>query len=325
MSNALTLSQTNSRTQGFCKVPRFALEQAQLDPVDLYTYVDGTRSPTLLHGRSQPLTPEVLEQIESKGVQSLYVSRPHYELISRNLLEQRAEILGNTNLLPGQQFKLLQMAYTPLLEQYFQKTQCDQFVDLSMTIGGDLARLFYSATTTPNELYEYTRHRYSSFSHYINVAAYLVLLAKKQSITGAEQLQRIAAGGVLHEIGKLFLDKESSTEAASRSSRERVRYPQLGFECLLGFSTIDLQQRLMAYQHLERHDGNGGPVGIEGAEIDPWAQMLIVVKRFDNDTDVSLGSGAVDCSKALLQIADGACKEFNPELVLCWISLFQQA
>ena len=313
--------------EGFFDLPTYALRKLPNCSLDLYVGCSGNQKGTLLHGRSHPVDEEVLSQIESKGFGHVYVRREDFETVSTQLRELGAQAWNDQQLAVGKRFKLLLLAYSSLAEQTFRRTTCEEFVRLSLTIGEELAVLL-SSELKPQELLPHTSNRYFRTSHFLNVAAYLVLFAKARGIAEQNELQQIATGGMLHEIGKLFVEHESNSSASSRSDRTESqvpRYPQLGFECLLDFATIDFRQQLMAYQQLERYDGTGCPVSIKGTEIDPWSKMLAIVDSFDELTDVSQADDSSAGSNALFQISDAACKQFDPEMVLCWISLFQQA
>jgi HD-GYP domain-containing protein (c-di-GMP phosphodiesterase class II) len=53
--------------------------------------------------------------------------------------------------------------------------------------------------------------------------------------------------------------------------------------------------------------------------------MLAIVDVFDRMTSTRSRRRAIDCADVLLHITEGADRQFDPEMVLCWISIFQQA
>ena len=57
------------------------------------------------------------------------------------------------------------------------------------------------------ELLKVLHHDYHTFTHSANVAYYCVLLAKASGITDRNELQQIATGALLHDIGKLNISE----------------------------------------------------------------------------------------------------------------------
>lgn len=81
---------------------------------------------------------------------------------------------------------------------------------------------------------------------------------------------------------------------------------------------------MMAYQHHERPDGKGYPVRVLRDEIHPWARMLAVVDVFDAMSGRRPYRQPASPEDALLRLAESAGDQFDPEAVLCWISIFHQ-
>ena len=327
MLQAQAISQKDSRTSEHYAVPLYALQRAFDERIDIYGLEDGGGSPKLLHSRSQPLSQELVAKLASKQFEDLYVNRPDLETLAAAVRNSGVEIWDDQTLSLPERFKLLQLAYSPILAKFYHKRHCGDFVKSAVELGRLLTRLLGTADLSPKDIHPHARHRYHSCSHFINVAAYVVLFARQRGTSEAGDLQRIATGAVLHEIGKLFVDSSSSdaNPIQGRKAQATPRHPQLGFEALLEYPAIDFRQRLMAYQVHERYDGTGFPVALHGKEIDSWSQMLAIVDFFDDMTSKQRSREYTDHANVLYEIANSACHQFDPEMVLCWISLFQQA
>jgi len=74
----------------------------------------------------------------------------------------------------------------------------------------------------------------------------------------------------------------------------------------------------MVYQHHERIDGRGYPVGITGEEIHPWAKILAVVDVFDAMTGSRPYRRPATAHDALEYIRKSSGTQFDPEVVECW-------
>ena len=83
-------------------------------------------------------------------------------------------------------------------------------------------------------------------------------------------------------------------------------------------------QLMMVYQHHERPDGQGYPVGIEQDEIHPWAEICSVVDVFDALTSERPYRRPMPAPRALEYLQSKAGTQFNAEIVQCWIRVMTQ-
>ncbi len=178
------------------------------------------------------------------------------------------------------------------------------------------------------DMYDLMMHDYYTFTHSANVATYCVTLAQKLGITDRADLARIAAGGLLHDIGKRqiprrVLNAPQKLTAAERESMQR--HPQIGFEELSSGSELTWSQLMMVYQHHERFDGRGYPVGILGEELDPWARICAVCDVFDALTSDRPYRPAITIAAACDFVERRSEKSFDPEIVRCLTSMMLPA
>jgi HD-GYP domain-containing protein (c-di-GMP phosphodiesterase class II) len=327
---SLAPSQTEPTIQPgrFQKIPLVAIRLVLPFKMDLYCIGDGEREPRLLVSRSYNLTTEKIDDIEARGHRFLYVTGGDVESLAKELRGVLKKVQAEGKLPVEEQFALLQIAFSPDIERLFRKIYCDQYVDLARTIGRDIAGLFAGQSVSGPTLFQRMQHKHSNAVHLSNVAAYLVVFAQELGIKDKEKLEQIAIGGLLHGIGKLFVSPELYNKSGRLTPSERIEIessPQLGYEYLLSRQEFEVNQLLMVYQHHERCDGSGYPVAILGEEIDPWARMLAIVDVFDRMTAARSNGHKIDCSEALLHLTEGADRHFDMEMVLCWVSIFQQA
>ncbi len=81
---------------------------------------------------------------------------------------------------------------------------------------------------------------------------------------------------------------------------------------------------MMVYQHHERIDGCGYPVGIDGDEIHQWAKQCAVVDVYEAVTSQRPYRQPMPKGKALELLARDSGKSFDPEIVKCWSSIIQR-
>lgn len=103
-----------------------------------------------------------------------------------------------------------------------------------------------------------------TFNHSIDVTITSVFLGKSIGMDSL-QLKDLATGGLVHDIGKVFIDKSilNSTQKLTDEQFKRMRsHPELGYELIK--SAVPTMAAQVAYQHHEKQDGTGYPRGLRG-------------------------------------------------------------
>jgi HD-GYP domain-containing protein (c-di-GMP phosphodiesterase class II) len=94
-----------------------------------------------------------------------------------------------------------------------------------------------------------------------------LLLAKKLG-WDKERLRAFGIGCILHDLGKIFVDKEILTKPGRLSDEEFEKmkaHPTMGYELVRTIApTLNKLIAHVAYQHHERQDGSGYPRGLMG-------------------------------------------------------------
>jgi HD-GYP domain-containing protein (c-di-GMP phosphodiesterase class II) len=80
----------------------------------------------------------------------------------------------------------------------------------------------------------------------------------------------------------------------------------------------------MVYQHHERVDGKGYPVGLVGEEIHSWAKLCSVVDIFEALTGRRSYRAAATTGEALAELETMAGVRLDEETVSCWRQLISR-
>ena len=188
-----------------------------------------------------------------------------------------------------ERYAALQLALAMEIERSVQSIDCEPYVALADKVGPKLVSLVGAGQVLPRDLFRLARHDFNTFTHVTNVAGYAVILAEQMGIADTEALNQVAVGAMLHDIGKRFIPASILTKPTRLQPAERTLielHPTRGYEELCRRPGLNYEQLMMVYQHHERIDGTGYPVGSCGDEIHPWARMLAVVDVFDAITGI---------------------------------------
>ncbi len=142
-------------------------------------------------------------------------------------------------------------------------------------------------------------------THSINVAVISVMIAVELGL-GKKELDCIALGGLLHDVGKLLIptsiiQKESSLDDAQMALMRK--HSELGMSLVADCGLSD-DCIAMILQHHERLDGSGYPCGLKSDSIHPYAKIAMLADVLDAITSHRPYRPGKSVSEAILIIKD---------------------
>jgi HD-GYP domain-containing protein (c-di-GMP phosphodiesterase class II) len=275
-------------------------------------------------GASVALTAEqTSELLEDKSI-FLYIRQGDSDYF-RSLLRENLGQLSVTEDIPlADRYNLVQSFVCEDVKRLFQVSNLGDKIDEIDNLGSNISKLVLADATVPVELLDIARHNTNAFTHLINVSAYCVLTAKMLGISDEGELNAIAKGGLLHDIGKRTMPRKLLNKITSFDPEEKKllkSHAQKGYEELSRIPGISFGQLMMVYQHHERIDGKGYPVCIVGEEMHLWAKICAVADVIDALTGTRPYRKPEPLDKVVEYLADAAGTHFDAEIVECWNSI----
>ena len=129
-------------------------------------------------------------------------------------------------------------------------------------------------------------HHSYTYRHCMMVCGYLISFGLVLGMEG-EELQKLATGGMLHDIGKASTPLELLDKPGKLTDEEwqiMRRHPEYS-EILLRAQDWDDITIDMAVHHHEKLDGTGYPHGLKGPEIGKYARMTAIADVFSGLID----------------------------------------
>jgi putative nucleotidyltransferase with HDIG domain len=161
--------------------------------------------------------------------------------------------------------------------------------------------------------------------HSTNVAKYAVAIARDLGMSPT-QLEEMHIAAILHDVGKIGIS-ELIIGKPERLSAEEFKimkdHPAHGIRILepIGFSPTIIDA---IYQHHERFDGTGYPVGLSGASISMAARILNVADTIDAMVSERPYRGTISLEEVLLELERESGRQFDPQVATSARTLLQK-
>ena len=310
-------------TKVFSPVPSGAVKFLDDFACDLYIVREGDDAPVLYREKSYEEDVSKSRSLEDCPYKTFYIKAADYRRYQKKLESQLERLLHSDEINTADQFSMLQTALADRFDHAFRLIKSDKAILESQRIGMNIADTLRDNSTLPFDLISVVNHDYATFTHTTHVSGYCVLLAQRLGISDPDELNEIAIGGMLHDIGKRSLPLSILNKKGRLTQAEKrivQAHPQRGYEDLYNRSDLTFRQRMMVYQHHERIDGTGYPVRIVGRDIHPWAKICAVADVFEALTSRRPYRPRLPITEALEYLERVAGSHLDKEIVRCWIS-----
>ncbi len=246
------------------------------------------------------LTQEYLHKLRRLKVKNLFIQDPRYDdlNIPEYLpleIQQRALSILNTT-----------------MEKIYNKESFA--IDAISNVVSDIVEELILQPSVSIQLTGIAIHDNYTLDHSLNCAIYTALLARSCDFT-VSQIKEITCGALLHDVGKMKVDKEIINKPGHLTEKEFniiKQHPQSGFNLLVKKRwEISCLVAHMAWQHHEKIDGTGYPRGLQGKEILNYSRLLTITDVYEAITGCRPYRKAMNLEEAYHIIHSGLGTTFD--------------
>jgi len=305
---------------GYLPVSTATLCAATVLDFDLFIQQPGKAFAELYRERMYPLQEDDLERLRQRGVDHLYIRVEETESYRQYLYEH---VLGDSAISSSLRMKVLREVTRVAFEDALRAGNCDQLVSVASAFGRDLAGMLADEMPAFEELFKTLDHDYYTFTHACNVSTYCAVIAIRMGDLDSIELAELAAGGLLHDIGKRHIPVQVLNRPGKLTDQEweLVRqHPVTGYRELASRGDMSLGQLMMVYQHHERVDGSGYPAGVAGDDIHPWARICAVADVFDAMSSKRPYRRAVPLMDVCAHLHRFGGVRYDAKVIKCWMN-----
>ncbi|MPM65553.1 hypothetical protein SDC9_112450 [bioreactor metagenome] len=156
-----------------------------------------------------------------------------------------------------------------------------------------------------------------TYFHSVNVTVIAVILGFAMGLSRTN-LYKLGLGGLLHDIGKIFIPKEILEKPGKLTDEEFgiiQKHSQKGYEYLKQMKDFPFESNLAVLTHHEQYGGQGYPGGMKGEKIPLFGRILMVADVFDALISDRPYRKALLPSDAVEYIVGGCGILFDPTIV----------
>lgn len=283
------------------------------------------------------LPPDVLiTSLKSYGVKELFVELD--EVVAEQLKKEvtlddelLADSVGkekNINTLIASDLEFLKNVFPKLLsdiKDFFSSVNSgnvkkESLINISETVKNNSLKnpLFVSNISKYIDSYDYL------YIHSLNVAFLCAALGKKLGFTD-EKLKNLTLAGLLHDVGKLFLDQNILNKAGKLTDsefNEVKKHSVLGYKYVSENFDFDKEVFLGILEHHERLDGTGYPRGLKGDKISYFGKIIAIIDSYDAITNDTVYREAMTNDAAIKVISSWKGVHFSEVLTSFFVDVF---
>lgn len=320
-----TVADSVTQRRNFLPVPLHTLSLAKELPVDIYLMQSKESAPVLFRRKNLDIAGDELQKLLESGIEMGYVPREQVADYQRFLQDNVGSIVANQELPLEDRLRFLGDTGRSILREVFLSDDIDEAVDQIRDLSIYMSSLISENEVVLFEMFETLRHDYHTYTHVYNVASYSLLLAKAIGITEEAELREISMAALLHDMGKLRIPLHILNKKGRLTEQEWKiiqRHPTDGFLTLATRPDLNEAQLMMVYQHHEKLDGSGYPVGVDRGDVHPYARLCAVVDIFEALTSNRPYRNPATKHEAMEYLEGLSLNhKLDAEMVRCWKEL----
>ncbi|NLS91386.1 MAG: HD domain-containing protein [Planctomycetaceae bacterium] len=317
MTIATAPSRPSSRNEcsGFLPIGVDTITVSTELPFNLYLRVNPAAPPVLYRERHLAMESSDFDRLSEQDITTLYIQVADHVAYRDYLIET---VLHNRDVPGPRRFHVLKIANRAVFRSAFGDRNPEKLVNFAAQYGDELADIVCDEDLAVGELLGLMEHDYYTYTHATNVSVLSVLIARELGMGVCDGIVPLGSGAVIHDIGKRQIAPAllNQQQPLSEEQRETIQqHPKFGFMELSGRRDLLWGQLMMVYQHHERWDGRGYPVGFVGEEIHPWARICAVADVYDAMISSRPYRRGLPANQVWEVLEGGSKQEFDREFV----------
>jgi putative nucleotidyltransferase with HDIG domain len=280
-------------------------------------YIKTEKKFVLYKNKNLVITPEDIKRLAGEMVETLYIHNNDKKNF-KNYQESNIENFLNSEEVPVQKkAEALYESAINVIEDVFENPRSGESIKRSREIINHTVDFILSGTQAFANLLKIRKHDYYTYTHSVNVCTFLVSLSQDLGVTDKKTLKEVGEGGLLHDLGKSQIPLKIINKSGKLNKAEwelMRQHPSMGTKIAIETRDIKEVSVTIIDQHHEKLSGRGYPRGLQGSELNQFANMASIVDVYDALTTNRSYAPARSPMEAA-QILLGDKEEFNIDIL----------
>lgn len=271
--------------QDFMPIPISEFVQGVTIPVDLYVRLSEEKF--VLVGKAGALSNvEQFKKYQNREVSYLWVLKKEYYKISHQTISLAGIALNKKDLSDGQKSTLITHAARSVFRQ-IESMGMDLEIYNNAKMVTEAVLGLVETHRSLNDLFASLR-AYSDhlMAHSIAVSSISVMIGQSLGYEKKATLEKLALGGLLHDIGLKALPQDLIKKPLAQMTPEEIQtyetHPFRGMQMLQSLGVVPDDIVSIVYEHQENSIGQGYPQRIRDIKMHPLAKVVSLADAYAN-------------------------------------------
>lgn len=304
----------------YFQIPANLYQPGQKIEEDLYLYYQGQY--LLFRPKNFSWKKEDTKKLEGFGVKHLYI-RCASEAVHHDFLEQSlGRIISEPRISNQEKSKIMYEAASTIMEAVYKNPESQDNVRRSIKVV-ESSLDYLSQKENFFVLMKLATADFAEYTHALHTATYAITLAREVGVKSYDELSAIGIGSILHDIGKIKVDKRVLAKKGSLTIEERrevERHPMYGYEIVRRQNSIPELAEKIILMHHERPNGQGYPYRLSG-DFMAFAKIVAICDCFDSLTSNRHYQSACSPLEALKKMKNELADEYDQNILTTFIKM----
>jgi putative nucleotidyltransferase with HDIG domain len=281
-------------------------------PAPLYLHLEGRY--VQYRRKGQTIDRDTFDRMEMKNFHDFFIlesDEQEFEIWSTQFQIEAAQAMVSVQEGPSEGIRAKRQEAQRKIADIFHSFHAEESISQVLETSTQLVDELTQQPFTSKPLKELQTLSRGTADHSVNVSVLSVYLAVNMGYSHMIILKHLAAGALLHDIGKIEALRIEESNIAEYEKKLR-EHPTLGEAMLSKMDNVSREVKMIVAQHHEFHDGTGYPNALHGNQIYDLARIVAIANVFDGLVSEGKGPLAERQRHALEQLDGPLAHQFNP-------------
>ncbi|MBN2375981.1 MAG: HD domain-containing protein [Sedimentisphaerales bacterium] len=312
---------------GYLPIPLRCVPAQSL--VEFKIYLAGKDGYSLYSNLDSGFGPRDSQRLLENGVEFVYVSVKDHQAYYRTMEDTIENIVADPNIQQEKKSEILYATSIELSNQLLAAPPGKEEIKRTANLARATVQLIMKDKGAFGSLCQAFNHDFYTATHLVNICSMTISLAQKMGLMDVQILQQLGTGGLLHDIGKIFIPPEilNSVNPLTAQEYEIIQsHVNRGRQHLEKIMDLPSEMLAVVAEHHERIDGSGYPKGLKHDQLSPLGRLAGIVDTFDAMTSVRpYRSHTFSVGDALQEIEDNTPQKYDVDILHAFASMMEDA